>query len=231
MPAAPLVGAVTTRPPAAFSSFTASAYRVTHSIAYSGSAVSDVRSSVSRSARARRRTFSPPGSTPSARQPRCTHSCIAGPDPQQPGVDLRLVSAHQLVGQHDAADRQAGAGGLREQLRSARERIGNGGRVGDQSRAARLVLAEYESAADRVVGTRADFRARGIEGREPHAVGVKLQPLAAVQHDVVVRAEADRAAAGQRQRAGAAHLLHQRISQRRVDCLRFLAPPGRARPP
>lgn len=34
MPAAPLVGAVTPRPPAAFSSLTARAYSVTHSMAY-----------------------------------------------------------------------------------------------------------------------------------------------------------------------------------------------------
>jgi hypothetical protein len=37
MPAAPLVGAVTTRPPAAFSSLTASAYRLTQSSTVSGS--------------------------------------------------------------------------------------------------------------------------------------------------------------------------------------------------
>ena len=34
MPAAPFVGAVTTRPPAAFSSFTAIAYSVIHSMAW-----------------------------------------------------------------------------------------------------------------------------------------------------------------------------------------------------
>ena len=37
MPAAPFVGAVTTRPPAAFSSFTASAHRFTQSSAIKGS--------------------------------------------------------------------------------------------------------------------------------------------------------------------------------------------------
>ena len=37
IPAAPLVGAVTTRPPEAFSSFTASAIRFTHSCQYFGS--------------------------------------------------------------------------------------------------------------------------------------------------------------------------------------------------
>src|SRR5260221_14665740 len=74
MPAAPLVGAVTTRPPAAFCSLTASAYSVTHSIAYSGSVTSDVRSSLSRRLRARLRTLSPPGSTPPASQPAATQS-------------------------------------------------------------------------------------------------------------------------------------------------------------
>jgi hypothetical protein len=49
---------------------------VTHSIAYSGSVVSPVRSRFSRSIRARRRTRSPPGSTPPASQPRRTHSCM-----------------------------------------------------------------------------------------------------------------------------------------------------------
>ena len=39
MPAAPLVGAVTTRPPAAFSSFTAIAHRLTQSSTVSGSRV------------------------------------------------------------------------------------------------------------------------------------------------------------------------------------------------
>ena len=49
---------------------------MTHSIAYSGSVVSLVRSRFSRSVRARRRTRSPPGSTPPASQPRRTHSCM-----------------------------------------------------------------------------------------------------------------------------------------------------------
>ncbi len=42
MPAAPLVGAVTTRPPAAFSSLTASANRLTQSSIVSGSSVSRI---------------------------------------------------------------------------------------------------------------------------------------------------------------------------------------------
>jgi hypothetical protein len=73
MPAAPLVGAVTTCPPAAFSSFTASAQALTHSIA-------SARPASAASARficgARRLTFSTPGSTPSAAKPRSTQACM-----------------------------------------------------------------------------------------------------------------------------------------------------------
>ncbi|MNO05430.1 hypothetical protein D3C81_2268110 [compost metagenome] len=68
MPAAPLVGAVTTRPPAAFSSLTAMAYRLTQSITDKGS--DNVRSArcvrLRYSSGARRRTRSGPGNSPSA---------------------------------------------------------------------------------------------------------------------------------------------------------------------
>ena len=79
MPAAPLVGAVTTRPPEAFSSFTARAHRVTQSSARSGSrpgANPESATSFAYRSAARRRTFRPPGSTPGVRQPCSTHSCI-----------------------------------------------------------------------------------------------------------------------------------------------------------
>ncbi len=74
MPAAPLVGAVTMRPPAAFSSLTARANRETQSIACSGSfsALSLCRRRCRRLAR--RLTLRPPGSTPSLAMPRWTHS-------------------------------------------------------------------------------------------------------------------------------------------------------------
>ena len=88
IPAAPLVGAVTTRPPEAFSSLTASAHRVTQSIAASGSTMLRNRpaSLVSRSCRsaARRRTFSPPGSTPGVAQPWLMHSTITRQMPSSP---------------------------------------------------------------------------------------------------------------------------------------------------
>ena len=74
MPAAPLVGAVTTRPPAAFSSLTARAYSVTQSIARSGSSPSRSQVSCRNSRGARRGTFSPPGSIPSVAQPRSTQA-------------------------------------------------------------------------------------------------------------------------------------------------------------
>src|SRR3546814_14377370 len=54
---APLVGAVTTRPPAAFSSFTASAKRLTHSKICAGPRAFCCRSSRLWMARARRRTL------------------------------------------------------------------------------------------------------------------------------------------------------------------------------
>jgi len=77
MPAAPLVGAVTIRPPEAFSSLTARANRLTQSITRSGSVENGSLDSVRKSSGPRRRTFSPPGSVRSVRsQPRRTQSCI-----------------------------------------------------------------------------------------------------------------------------------------------------------
>src|SRR5699024_8800685 len=61
MPAAPLVGAVTTRPPAAFSSLTASAARETHSKAFIGRRTGSSADSASYQEDARRFTSSPPG--------------------------------------------------------------------------------------------------------------------------------------------------------------------------
>ena len=76
MPAAPLVGAVTTRRPAAFSSLTASANKSTQSMPRRGSAMVkaaagpvDWARSRSWRALARRRTPSPPGRMPSAFMP------------------------------------------------------------------------------------------------------------------------------------------------------------------
>ena len=66
-------------PPAAFSSFTASAYRFTQSSTVNGSriAASGRDDSSANSAGARRTTCNPPGSVPLSRMPRATQSCIA----------------------------------------------------------------------------------------------------------------------------------------------------------
>ena len=84
MPAAPLVGAVTTRRPAAFSSLTASANRFTQSMPRRGSAMVkaaagpvDWASSRSCRALARRRTPSPPGRTPSTAMPASMQALMA----------------------------------------------------------------------------------------------------------------------------------------------------------
>ena len=77
MPAAPLVGAVTTWPPAAFSSLTAMANKLTQSIAINGSLLLPWALRLLNNEGARRRNFNPPGRIPSRRQPRSTLRCIA----------------------------------------------------------------------------------------------------------------------------------------------------------
>jgi hypothetical protein len=96
MPAAPLVGAVTTRPPAAFSSLTASAYRLTQSRTVSGSriAASGRETSFGVQIAARGVTFRPPGSVPSSRMPRC-HAGLHASQMQQPGADRHRPSLRQ----------------------------------------------------------------------------------------------------------------------------------------
>ena len=77
IPAAPLVGAVTTRPPAAFSSLTARAKRFTQSIAPSRSLDPSPNFNFSYMRAARRPTFNPPGSSPSVLRPRAMQASIA----------------------------------------------------------------------------------------------------------------------------------------------------------
>ena len=76
MPAAPLVGEVTTRPPAAFSSFTAIAYAFTQSNMCNGD-FSPCSFRFLNSFGARRKTAIFPGNTPSVLNPRATQSRIA----------------------------------------------------------------------------------------------------------------------------------------------------------
>ena len=75
-PPPPFVGAVTMRPPAAFSSLTAIANKLTQSITSEGDESGFSINSLY-NAGARRRTFNPPGRMGSVEAiPRCVHSCI-----------------------------------------------------------------------------------------------------------------------------------------------------------
>src|SRR6476659_4167539 len=98
IPAAPLVGAVTTRPPAAFSSVTASANRLTQSSAASGSAVAG---------RAwRLRNKRPARQDPLAAAAALDALLHDGPDTVQPGVRLRGRPPGRLVPPNDVGDGQ-----------------------------------------------------------------------------------------------------------------------------
>ena len=104
MPAAPLVGAVTTRPPAAFSSLTASANSVTQSMTRSGSAAkcSAAKRPVQLGGPAAH--LQPTGQTPVGGAA-AAHAVLHDlPDVQQPGAYVGLGAPGQLVGQHDVAE-------------------------------------------------------------------------------------------------------------------------------
>ena len=62
-----------------------------------------------------------------------------------------------------------------------------------------------------------------VQRVEPHAVGVEVQPLAAVQHDVVIDRENDRPAAGQVQFPGVPDGLDLTLHGGRVDLVRGVA--------
>ena len=84
MPAAPFVGAVTTRPPAAFSSLTARAKQFTQSMMRRGSRVASSCASWRASSGALRLSFMNPGSVPSVEQPCSTQSFMACQIPMRP---------------------------------------------------------------------------------------------------------------------------------------------------
>ena len=102
------------------------------------------------------------------------------PQVQQALAHLGLGAPRQLVGHHDAADRQAGLRAAREQLVAGGERVRHRGVVGHDHVLADLVLVEHEPAAHRVVlalvqRLLALVRRRRGPGREAHAVGVEGQ--------------------------------------------------------
>jgi hypothetical protein len=124
IPAAPLVGAVTTRPPAAFSSFTASAYRLTQSSTVSGSRIA---ASGLRTVRVQRRRA--PRDVQAAGQgaglaDAARHAVLhRGPDLAQPGDHLVVAAPGAFVLEHQLRDRQARGRATREQLVATGERM------------------------------------------------------------------------------------------------------------
>ena len=189
MPAAPLVGAVTMRPPAAFSSLTASANRFTHSMARSGSVtpVSAVR--VWNNDGARRLTFRPPGRIPSAAQPLSTHSRMTAHSASsfsRSSASLRQVSSlASITSEMDMPSRLADL----QEFVGGGERVGQDGGVGHHPVAGVGVAVHHEAAADGVEAPFAEDGAGVVQGAEGHAVGVGREGLAPVQHHVLVPVE------------------------------------------
>jgi hypothetical protein len=133
MPAAPLVGAVTTRPPAAFSSLTASAYRFTQSSTVSGSFIAASGAPSSRVQRRRApRDVQAAGQGAGLRMPRATQACIAAQSSSQAGVDLLVAAPDSLVGAASVRRCSAGARAVRKQRRRW-EGIRHRGGVGDDA--------------------------------------------------------------------------------------------------
>ncbi len=196
MPAAPLVGAVTTCPPAAFSSLTASAQALTHSIGSTGP--SGVSASSSRFRRgARRGTLSTPGSMPSAANPRRTQACMTFQMRIELRVDLGVASHRALVDAHQPVDREAGARALREQFLAVGEGQRNlHGRAG-AGPGFRFALALHGAAADRVHLFRQQRLSRRVPRGESHAIGVSRQHLVAVEQEVHRLVEGDLVPAGE----------------------------------
>ena len=176
MPAAPLVGAVTTRPPEAFSSFTASAHSG-HPVQRPRAGRRRVRKRPARAISSRVQVGGPPPDLEPARQHARGRAAVADaldhhpPDPQQAGPDLGLGPACALVGQHHVADREVVVGADVRAARSpVRNGYGTGVGSGMSSGLARAVVVQDEAAADGVVGALADQARR-------RAYAVKVMPL------------------------------------------------------
>ena len=196
MPAAPLVGAVTTCPPAAFSSLTASAQALTHSIGSTGPFGASASSSRFRRG-ARRGTLSTPGRMPSAANPRCTQACMTF----QMRASFASISASLRIARSltriSPSIARPGALALREQLLAVGERQRNLHRRAGARGGVRFALALHGAAADRVHLLRQQRRARRIARGEAHAVRVARQHLVAVEQEVHRLVEGDLVPAGE----------------------------------
>ena len=201
IPAAPLVGAVTTRPPAAFSSLTASAYALTHSIASSGRGSDDSRCSMRCMRAARRCTLSTPGNRPVACKPAFDAFVHDRPDVQQRGARL-------AIGTKCASRSRARVRAARARARGHPQQFPRGlERIAARRPAARppCSLAEIrgahdEAAAGRVVLLAMQHGAGGIERGETHAVRMLRQRLVAVKQQVERLVERDFVLATRRSR-------------------------------
>ena len=147
MPAAPLVGAVTIRPPAAFSSLTAMAARLSQSMARAGRRGAPVRDERSVQRAARRWTLRPPGSVPSVRQPRSMHSRMTR---QMRRAPLRGPRPRARRRSRWPAPARRCAARLVAQRSSRSAAVSNGCGTGAAACVSGLVLREHEAAADRV---------------------------------------------------------------------------------
>ena len=157
MPAAPLVGAVTTRPPAAFSSLTASAHRLTQSITLSGSA--SARSCRSRRTARTRRGAALDVQPAGQDQLQATDAAVdagrhRGSNSGEAGADLGFAVRGQLVGAARAWRCQWPA---RASESSSPEENGYGRSSEPRRRrvAGDLLLVDHRAAADRIAHPRA----------------------------------------------------------------------------
>ena len=213
MPAAPLVGAVTTCPPAAFSSFTASAQALTQSIASARPA-----SAVERALHLRRAALD----LQHARQHafRGEAALDAGlhdrPDAREPRVHFGRGPKRLLVPAHEAGDRKTRAVRPLEEFCAAAERQRDiGGRRGRAG--ALLIRALHGAAADRVHLLRQQRRARRIPRREAHAVRMAGQHLVAVEQQVHRLVEGDFVLAEKPEPRAAADARERRLHDRRIE--------------
>ena len=195
MPAAPLVGAVTTCPPAAFSSFTASAQALTHSI---GSTRTRRRLRVEFALQARRaaRHLEHAGQHAFGREPALHAGLHDGPDAREPRVDLGVAPHRALVDAHQPVDREARALALRQEFlavgegqRNLRCRAAAEAAPASPSRCTAPPPIEYISSASSVC-------ARRVARREAHAVRMPGQHLVAVEQQVHRLVEGDLVPAG-----------------------------------
>ncbi|VFS32637.1 Uncharacterised protein [Salmonella enterica subsp. enterica serovar Typhimurium] len=150
MPHAPLVGAVTTRPPAAFSSLTARANMLIQSITSSDRG-RDYRWRPADAVTLPRGggTFSGPGSTPSVFMPRSIPVAITLPDAGKASVNLLFAPQRQFILHHQAGNREPLSFTQRQQFAGGMKIIRH--RFFYVVRLTKTLLFDNKAAANRVI--------------------------------------------------------------------------------